>query len=173
MDNQNTKTDYKGALTISFLSPDCSLFGECNGFLTLNYNNKFYPRVILTRALPLGSPDKYISVSDIEKNEIGIIEDKNLFSAQQQILINNELKKRYYMPKITSIENIKDKMGHFYFDVHISGKKHTFSVRDLAKHIRLVDMGVIITDSDGNRYLIRNLENISKKSRKKLEPYLY
>lgn len=169
--NETIKTE---TLETEFVSPEtCVFFEAANGFLGVTLNGTRYGRVILTRALPLSAPDSYISISDVDKNELGIIRSVADFSETQQTLIKNELSVRYYCPVLSGIESIKEKMGHFYFDVTIGGKKKSFTVRDISKSIRMNDKHVDITDMDGNRYRINDLSAIPKKSRRMLEPYIY
>ena len=144
-----------------------------NGFLAAEIDGKEFKRVILTRTLPLSLPDEYICISDIEKNEVGIIEKIADFSPEQQKLINSELSQRYYCPVIDKIETIKEKMGNFYFDVIIGGVKKSFAVKDITKSIRQHGNAIDVTDIDGNRYRIADFNSIEAKSRRKLEPYLY
>ena len=162
------------SLKTEYVSPENCVFSRNkNGFLAATVKGKEYSRVILTRALPLAMPDDYICISDIEKNEIGIIEHAKAFPAGQQQLINEDLGQRYYCPVITKIESIKEKMGHFYFDVMIGDFKKSFAVRDISKSIRQHGDAVDLIDIDGNRFRILDFEAIPSKSRRKLEPYLY
>ena len=161
-------------LKAEYVSPEKCVFSiNPNGFLAAEIDGKTYKRVILTRALPLSAPDEYICVSDIEKNEVGVIEKIAAFSPEQQKLINSELSQRYYCPVIEKIESIKEKMGNFYFDVVIGGIKKSFAVKDITKSIRQHGDAIDVTDIDGNRYRITDFDAIEAKSRLKLEPYLY
>lgn len=170
-----------GANTISpqtlkteYVSPENCVFSKNpNGFLAAKIGENEYKRVVLTRSLPLTCPDDYICISDIEKKEIGIIEHLSAFSASQQELINRELDQRYYCPVVDSIESIKEKMGHFYFDVTIDGHKKSFTVRDISKNNRQHGKSIDLIDIDGNRFRIADFNAIPAKNRRKLEPYLY
>lgn len=161
-------------LETEYVRPDgCSFFrsGEC--FLGMKLGDAEYRRVILTRAMPLNLPDKYICITDIEKNELGIIENISDFPDGEQELIRSELSQRYFCPNVTDIISIKEKMGHFYFDVMIGEYKRSFTIKDLAKNIRCSEDSVTLTDVDGNRFVIDDIKKINRKSRRKLEPYLY
>lgn len=161
-------------LKTEYVLPEKCVFSlNPNGFLAAEIDGKVYKRVILTRSLPLSLPDEYICISDIEKNEVGIIKKIADFSKEQQELINSELSQRYYCPIINKIESIKEKMGHFYFDVLIGDTKKSFAVKDITKSIRQHGDAIDVTDIDGNRYRITDFESIEAKSRRKLEPYLY
>lgn len=161
-------------LKTEFLSPaDCRFFQTENGFLGAVINNETYRRVQLRRALPFQNPDDYICITDVDKNELGIIEHLSAFSEDQQALANEELRLCYYAPEITDILTVKEKMGHFYFDVKIGADKKSFTVKDPSKNIRTLDKTIFITDIDGNRFFITDISAISSKSRRKLDPYLY
>lgn len=161
-------------LKAEYVNPEKCIFSvNPSGFLAAEIDGKVYKRVILTRTLPLSLPNEYICISDIEKNEVGIIEKIADFSPEQQKLINSELSQRYYCPVIDKIESIKEKMGNFYFDVVIGGVKKSFAVKDITKSIRQHGDAIDVTDIDGNRYRITDFDSIEAKSRRKLEPYLY
>lgn len=171
MEQQNITPD---TLKTSYVSPETCVFScSDNGFLEAEIDGLRYRRVILTRALPLTTPDRYVCISDVEKKELGIIEDIAAFSADQQKLIRDELDKRYFCPAISTIDGIREKMGQFYFDVHIGTKKKSFTVKDISKNIRMNGKEIDIIDVDANRYRILDFAAIPAKSRRKLEPYVY
>lgn len=144
------------------------------GFIALHVGDKTYNRVKLSRILPFSEPFKYISVSEISGEEIGIIRDISRLPENQQELLKAELDSRYYCPEISVIETIKEKMGYYYFDVKIGEYKKIFAVKDISRSIRQINQeSIIITDVDGNRYLIPDIWAINAKSRRKIEPYLY
>lgn len=161
-------------LKTEYLSPEsCVFYVTDGGFTGAEINGKVYKRVILKRALPFGAPEDYICITDAEKNELGIIEHVSAFTEAQQELIHKELSLRYFIPVISDISSIKEKMGHFYFDAKVNGVKKSFTVKDLSKNVRMHGSNIDITDIDGNRYRIADLKAISPRSRRKLEPYLY
>ena len=163
-----------GVLEVDYLSAENSRFATGpNGFLELEHNGKSYPRVILTRSLPLTEPDEFICVTDVEKNEIGIIKSVSDFDGEQRTAIKNELELRYFCPIVTSIVSVKEKMGHFYFDVMIGDRKKSFTVKDLTKSVRYHGKGFDLIDVDGNRYRIEDYDKISSKSKRKIDAYLY
>ena len=172
--SDNIQTISPDTLKTEYVSPsDCEFFEMPNGFLGAKIKGTEYRRVILMRALPLTQPDDYICISDVDKNEIGIIETLGDFSPEQQAMINNELSKRYFCPVITEIKSVKEKFGNFYFDVMIGERKKNFTVKNITKNIRYHGDGFDIIDVDGNRYNIPDYGKISGKSRRNLDPYIY
>ncbi len=162
-------------LSITFLEPNkCKFSFNQNGFLVLSVDGENKGRVKLIRSYPYSLTDEYICVHDIEDNEIGIVRDLKELDKDSLEAANKELHNRYYCPTITSVKNIKERMGHFYFETIIDGKNKSFTVRDLTRNLRFAnDSTLLIFDVDGNRYIIPDHEKIEKKSRRLIEPYLY
>lgn len=151
-----------------------SFYRNPNGFLAMKKDGQDFKRVKLTRVLPFSDPQRYVAVSDYEGNEIGIIKDVAGLSPENAELVQAELGARYYCPTISKVISIREKMGHFYFDVRIGEHKKVFAIRDITKSIKQLDENsIIISDVDGNRYLIPDIWAVDGKSRRKLEPYLY
>lgn len=72
-------------MSINFLDPEkCKFYLNPNGFAALKTEDKDYRRVRLLRTLPLHRPFEYISVSDMDKNEIGIIKKRRRFPERKQ-----------------------------------------------------------------------------------------
>ena len=169
------KQEVTDIMDINMIDTDkAEFYMSGNGFLGLKYLGNDYKRVILSRILPLNNPDEFISVTDTENKEIGIIQSIKELDSLQAEIVGNELAKRYYCPEILKITSVKEKMGYVYFDVNIKGKSRNFAVKDVSRNIRqLNDQRIIIFDVDGNRYLIEDAAAMDKKSLRLLEPYLF
>lgn len=163
-----------GLTNIIFLEEDkCVFYRNKNGFLSLVYDGKEYNRVQVLRSLPLTHPDVYISVHDMENNEIGILENLESLPEPMAEMVLEDLNRRYYCPTLTEISSIKEKSGFYYFDVSIGKHKKSFSIKHLGKSIKeLSDGDIMLTDVDGNRYLIADLSKLNSKVIRQLEPYL-
>lgn len=169
MQNVNTISDI-GILDLSKLE----FFRSKNGFLGLKYNGTDYKRIILSRTMPYTDPESYICVADTDMKEIGILDNVSSLTKDQAAMVRDELEKRYFNPIITEVESAKMKMGYVYFDVVLTTGKKVFTVKDFSRNIRQLDSNrLVITDVDGNRYLIENYEALDTKSKKRLEPYLF
>lgn len=160
-------------LTVEFLKPEeCKFSFNKNGFLVMGTEEPV--RVKLIKSYPYSLEDEYICVHDIEDNEIGIVRDLKELDEASRDAAYRELENRYYCPTVTSVKSIKERMGHFYFEVIIDGREKSFTVRDLTRNLRFANENtLLIFDVDGNRYIIPDHEKIEHKSRRLLEPYLY
>ena len=149
------------------------------GFTGLRYGEQEYRHITLRRSLPIGKPSEYISVTDHENKEIGIIRNLADLSGEQLAIVTAELDNRYYCPDVLEIKSVKDKLGYVYMELRLArdgGQEHTKScaVKDVSRNIRMLgEDSLLIFDVDGNRYIVRELSRIDKKSLKRLEPYMF
>ena len=138
-----------------------------------------FERVVAIRSFPITDPDAFISIrepdsAEHEKGaEIGIIPDINDFDAESIALLREELDRRYFTPKILKIYSMKEKLGHYYWDVNTDAGKFSFVLRNAGANIRTLEDGrVLIFDIDGNCFEIPDTEKMDKASYKKIEVYL-
>lgn len=153
---------------------DCHFYRNANGFLGLKLGDADYKRVQLSRALPFTAPDQYICVADMEGNEIAVLEQLDQFDSESRDLLDAELGIRYFHPVVTQVKSVKEKMGSYYLDIAIGDYKKTVTIKDITKNLKQLGGGkIVLTDVDGNRFLIPDIYKIHKKSLQQLEPYLY
>jgi len=166
-------------LNMEFTAPSAlRFFRNAQGFLALERlsgEGNTYPRVQLRCALPLTDPTRFVCVADMDDNEVALLEDIAQLNEEQAGLVSAELEQRYYTPVVTAIHNIKEKMGSYYIDLSIGEHKKNAAVKDITKNLRQLpgSSTIVLTDVDGNRYLIEDLGVVKTKARRLLEPYLY
>lgn len=174
MEDKKDILETNGAETVYLNPQNCEFYNNKNGFLALTLDGKVYKRVKLTRALPITNPDIFVCVCDNDNKEIGIIKNLNEFAPEIRRLLDRELDGRYYCPVVSDVKSVKEKMGYFYFDVFIGEHKKSFAIKDITKNIKqLDDKRIMFTDVDGNRFIVPDIMSINKKSRRRIEPFLY
>ncbi|MDR0554934.1 MAG: DUF1854 domain-containing protein [Treponema sp.] len=167
------------AIDIGWLDlSQANFYAGPGGFTGLRYNGKEYKRIQLRRAMPVQSPEEYISVADHENKEIGMIRALTDLADNQLRIVSDELNRRYYCPEILEIKSVHDKLGYVYMELLLlsGGKRYERSaaIKDVNKNIRLLDANrLLVFDVDGNRYMVNSLEKLDKKSQKRLEPYMF
>ncbi len=161
-------------IDIGLLKPEDIVFYDAGeGFLGAKMGERDIPRVTVSRALPFSEPEKWLSIRDEEKHELGIIEDLAGFPQEQRTLLREALRLRYFSPEILELLSVRDKMGYLYIDARISGGERVFAVKDYSRNLRIIGNNrLMITDVEGNRYTIENMEAMDAKSRRRIEPYL-
>lgn len=154
---------------------NCSFSKTDGGFITAMVDGEEQGRVDIIRTFPLTDPDRLLSVRlpDKKMTELGIIENINDFDDKTKRILLHQLSLRYYMPKILSIVNIKEEYGFTYWTVVTDkGKAKFASSSGSSGSVIPHGKGVIIKDSNENRYILEDLSTLSSKEQKKIDLYL-
>jgi len=114
---------------------------------------------------PISNRSHFVSLRDLEGNEIGIVEQAHELDPESRRILRAELERSYFLPKIQDILSVADHLSIFTFRVKTDKGLRTFEVRNPRRSIRSVGGGrYIIKDVDGNRYDIPKLGNLGPKS---------
>jgi hypothetical protein len=117
---------------------------------------------------PLTNSGHFISLIEVKdgkkEKEIGIIEDIRKLDSKSRKVLRAELKRAYFMPRITRINRLKEDHGIMKFDVETEKGQRAFETRYREDIRRLPDGRVIIKDADGNRYEIRDYRELDQRS---------
>jgi len=130
--------------------------------------NGSHPPVEPVMGFPLTNPDHFVSFIGIKDGkrdeEIGMIEDIGKLDSKSRKLLKKELKRSYFMPKITKINRMKETHGIMKFDVETEKGPREFETR-YKEDIRKMSGGyIVIKDADGNRYEIKDYRKLDQKS---------
>lgn len=138
-----------------------------------------FERVVIIRSFPVSNPDEYISIREPNTKrrgngaEIGMIRNISDFDEQTVKLLETELDRRYFTPEITKIYSMKEKFGYSYCEAMTSAGRTTFVLNNPYSNFRKLENGsVLISDMDGNCFMIPDPEALDKSSYKKIEIYL-
>ena len=163
-------------LRIRYLKEDNAVFTRVgNGFLSMQFEDKVYPRVNVVRMFPFSDSDKFISIRNAEEpfEEIGIVEDLNDVCEEVRVLLLEQLSLRYFTPIIKKVRSIKDEYGYSYWDVVTDRGDCKFTVKMGGKSIsHLSETRVLIMDIDENRFEIPDVSKMTAVERKKLDLFL-
>ena len=135
--------------------------------------------VLVYRTRPISGPHRYISVrvgaTQSEQREIGLIRNLDSLAPEQRRLVNEELAKRYFIHIITQIRVLREEFGYLYWEVDTDKGPRQFPTSrwDQGKLVNMGDGLHIITDVDGNRYEIPNVEKLDPDSRARFRRYVY
>ena len=177
MENANENNgvqSFRDVAEEKYLSPADAVFAERDGFLTLQIKGgEEYPRVLLRRAFPFELPDRYITVSDGENREIGMIRALSEFDPESKRLLARELARTYYMPQVRKILSKEENFGYSYWHVLTETGEVSFTLQDTYRSILHVSpTHLIFLDVCGNRFEIPDTGKLDRRSYRKLELYL-
>ncbi|HBI72550.1 MAG TPA: DUF1854 domain-containing protein [Lachnospiraceae bacterium] len=176
-DLEKMEKETEEMLRLRFITKENAVFERTEGgFVSMEIEGEIYPRVQVYRSFPFTDPDAYISIRepDEKAKEIGVI--KNLrkdVSKETRQMLEEQLRLRYFTPKIEKIINIKDEYGFAYFDVLTDHGACRFTIHmGGGSVVNLSDTRLMITDLDGNRFEIVDVTKLSAPELKKLDLFL-
>lgn len=165
---------------IEYITPGEITFSENeSGLIMASVDGKDAQRVAVLRMFPFDYTEEYLSVkyenysrSDKEA-EIGIIRTLSEFDAQQIEIVRRELEKRYFVPDIIKVNEVKDEFGHTMWKTETSAGEREFTVTDMSSNVfNLGNNKIMLVDVYGNRYYIPDVTKIDDKTMKILEIWI-
>ncbi len=184
--DENPEVDaiFKKRESVLLTSDNSRFFRSGGGLISLELKKEDgsieeFERVVVLRSFPISNPFEYISVREPSAkhrgngDEIGMIRDIKSLSKDERDLIEEELSRRYFTPELTKIYSVKEKFGYVYFEAQSSAGKVKFVLSNPYSNFRRLENGsVLISDMDGNCFIIPNPLSLDKSSYKKIEIYL-
>lgn len=160
---------------MKYLTPENITFRITpNGFVTASLNGgESFERVWLSRVFPHDLTEEFISVSDGDGNEHGIIRRLDDFDPDTAESLRRDLERRYFSARITRIIAVEEKFGNSEWVVETPQGMRIMTLRDTFKSIiRVGDDRAIIVDENANRYEIVSLSALDRHSFRRIELYL-
>lgn len=124
------------------------------------------------RAFPIQSPDVGISLVHTDGHEVAWVDVLSELAEPAQSLIREELQTREFMPVIESIENVTSFSTPCTWRVTTDRGATSFVLRGDEDIRRVGPTVLLVTDSHGIQFLIRDAMTLSKESRKILDRFL-
>lgn len=165
---------------LSFVNAnDLEFYTSDTSLLFLRYKGEDFGRVSITRMFPFKYEEEYIVIRQENysrqdrENEIGILRAISELSEKQAKLVREELKKRYFVPDIISVNDVKEEFGSASWKTVTTAGEREFTMTDLSANVRnLGGNRVMLTDVYGNRYYIPDITKADDKTQKVLEIWI-
>lgn len=159
---------------VRLLDPARVRFSRGNGgILEMEVEGERIPEVLLFRTYPLSRQEEYISARNGKGEEIGIIERLADLAPDSLEEARKELRLRYLVPRVTRIDKIKQFPGMWVWELQTTLGPTKLSMRNLHEHIQTVgDNRLLLSDMDGNRCEIADMDALDPQSRKQLSRVL-
>lgn len=153
--------------------PDFTLTRDPFGKLVLTRaDGLVHEGIVPVRAFPIGAPATGISLTSAEGKELVWIDRPDELPAPMQKLLGEELASREFMPEIRRIRHVSTFYTPSTWDVE-TDRGDTHLVLKGEEHIRrLAHATLLITDSHGIHFLIRDHFKLDRHSRKLLDRFL-
>lgn len=131
-----------------------------------------YAGVLPVRAFPIQSPEEGISMLHADRHEVAWIDKLTDLPGPIQSLIRDELQMREFMPQIQAILSVTSFSTPCTWHVKTDRGETRFVLRG-DEDIRRVGLTTLmVTDSHGIQFLIRDKASLNKESRRILDRFL-
>ncbi len=128
--------------------------------------------VVPVRAFPIQSPEVGIALVHTDGHEVAWVEQLATLPEPAQSLIREELATREFTPEIVSIDSVTSFSTPCTWSVHTDRGTTRFVLRGDEDIRRVGPTILLVTDSHGIQFLIRDPARLSKESRKILDRFL-
>lgn len=165
--------DRTAHMIFEFLDPkQVRMFRGPSGMARLMVDgaDRSYLKVAVARAFPVTEPNRYIGLLDGDGKDIGTVEDLRLLDPESRRVAEEELERRYFMPRITCIHKLSHEFDMTYFEVETDRGRRDFSLRGHSENcVEVSPNRYIIEDVDGCRFEIPNLKALDTRSQTFME----
>ena len=135
-------------------------------------DNEVHESVVPVRAFPIGAPDDGIALVSSEGHELVWIDRLESLPAETAALIREELESREFVPVIRRIRGVSSFACPSTWDVDTDRGDALLVLKGEEDIRRLGRDKLLIADTHGIQYLVRDLTALDRPSRKILDRFL-
>jgi len=134
--------------------------------------------VFAVRCFPATRPDDFISLRiwdrDGKEIELGIARRLDLWSTHSRRMLRAALARRYFLRRITRIEDIRAEYGYLRFGVRTDQGPAQFTMRwNQSQAQDFGSRGKVLLDLEDNRFLVPDVDELPHRERELLQRYVY
>ena len=131
-----------------------------------------HEQVIAVRAFPVAAPDEGAALVDAEGHELLWIASLSDLSAALRAQVLRALTQREFMPRILKLRAVSSLVAPCTWDIETDRGDTSLQLKGEEDIRRLSATVLIVTDSYGVQFLIRDLAQMDRHSRKLLDRFL-
>lgn len=128
--------------------------------------------VLPVRAFPIAAPESGIAIVDADGHELAWIERLADLPVAARALLEDELTNREFLPEIKRIRHVSTFAVPSTWDVDTDRGAASFVLKGEEDIRRVAQSTLLISDSHGVQYLIRDQQALDKASKKLLDRFL-
>ena len=168
--NANLEESAANTAVATVFPLQCDAYGK---LIWTTADNERLENVVPIRAFPIQSPDVGISLVNLDGQEVAWIEELAAVPEPAQTLIRDELATREFMPVISQIVGVASYSTPCTWTVKTDRGDTAFVLRGDEDIRRIGTEGtLLISDSHGIQYLVRDHFALDVKSKKILDRFL-
>jgi hypothetical protein len=152
---------------------DFQLTRDIHGRLQLTASNgSVHEGVVPVRAFPIASPSEGIALVGTDGHELAWIERLDDLPEATRTLVEDELASREFVPEIRRLLDVSTFATPSIWEVETDRGETRFILKGEEDIRRLGAVTLLIADSHGIQFLIRDLHALDRHSRKLLDRFL-
>ncbi len=149
-----------------------SLTRNAFGKLVFSDANGTHEGVVPVRAFPVAAPESGIALVDADGHELAWIDRLAHLPDHIRALLEEELKNREFLPEIKRLRHVSSFAVPSTWEVETDRGTASFVLKGEEDIRRIAHDTLLIADSHGVQFLIRDLQALDKASRKLLDRFL-
>jgi hypothetical protein len=153
-------------------SPDFDLRRDAFGRLVLVADGREYAGVLPVRAFPVSAAQGPLSLVDADGHELAWVPDLAALDAPRRALIEAALQTREFMPVIQQLLSVSSFATPSVWEVETDRGRTRLILKGEENIRRLSSTVMLVADAQGVQYLIRDVMNMDRHSRKLLDRFL-
>jgi hypothetical protein len=142
------------------------------GRLAATIDGERHEQVVPVRAFPIAAPDEAISLLGADGHELAWIPRLDALPPPERRILAEELESRDFTPEIRRIRSVSGYVTPCTWRVETDRGDTAFTLRSEESIRRLPGGDLLIADSQGIHYLLRNPAGLDAASRKTLDRFL-
>lgn len=151
---------------------DFTLSRNAFGKLVFSSPEGVHEGVLPVRAFPIAAPETGIALVDIDGHELAWIDRLSDLPAATRALLEDELKNREFLPEIKRIRQVSTFAVPSTWEVETDRGLTSFVLKGEEDIRRVAQSTLLIADSHGVQFLIRDQQALDKASKKILDRFL-
>ena len=131
-----------------------------------------YEHVMAVRSFPVAAPEEGIAVVDVDGKELLWIPHLNLLSDTVRVNVLRAMTQREFMPQILKLLGVSSFVTPSIWDIETDRGFTTLLLKGEEDIRRLSASVLLVTDGHGVQFLIRDIAQMDRQSRKLLDRFL-
>lgn len=148
------------------------LFRDAFGHLILERQGQRYERVVPVRAFPLAAPQEGLAIVAEDGQEVAWIDNLDTLAGETRRLIEAELASREFIPVIQRIVSVSSFATPSTWRVETDRGDTAFILRGEEDIRRFGGHELLVADSNGIQFRIRDVQVLDRASRRILDRFL-
>jgi hypothetical protein len=160
-------------MSLTMSPPDFQLHRDCYGRLVLTAKNgETHEGIVPVRAFPIGAPDEGIALVNGEGHEVGWVEQLADLPPEIGQLLDEELASREFVPEIENIIAVSSFACPSTWQLTTNRGPASLVLKGEEDIRRLTQTRLLIADTNGIQFLVRDTGKLDRHSRKLLDRFL-